>query len=124
MRNASPTVSVVVPCRNEKDHIESCARSILAQEPPPGGFEVIVADGMSDDGTRDILKRLAEKDARLQLIDNPGRTAPYSRNMGIRNAHGRYIAILDAHSEYAPDYVRRCLQLLEEHPEICCSGGP
>ena len=55
-------MSVVVPCRNEKDHIETCVRSILAQEPPPGGFEVIVADGMSDDGTRDVLTRLAADD--------------------------------------------------------------
>ena len=41
-----PTVSVVVPCRNEKDHIETCLRSILAQEAPRGGFEVIVADAV------------------------------------------------------------------------------
>ena len=50
-----PTVSIIVPCRNERDYIENSVRSILAQKPPPGGFEVIVADGMSDDGTRDIL---------------------------------------------------------------------
>jgi len=119
-----PAVSVVVPCRDEKNHIEACVRSLLTQEPPPGGFEVIVADGMSDDGTRDVLKRLAEDDPRLRIVDNPGRTAPCGRNMGIRTACGRYIAIMDAHTEYAPNYLRVCLELLNNHPEICCSGGP
>ena len=50
--NAEPAVSIVVPCRNEADQIEIALQSILAQESPPGGFEVIVADGMSDDGSR------------------------------------------------------------------------
>jgi succinoglycan biosynthesis protein ExoA len=121
---SDPAVSVVVPCRNERHHIESCVRSILGQEPPCGGFEVIAVDGLSDDGTRQILTRLANENPRLRIVDNPGRTAPCGRNMGVRSARGKYIAILDAHSEYAPDYLRSCVELLEEHPEICCSGGP
>ena len=52
--NTTPAMSIVVPCRNERDQIEAAMESILAQEPPPGEFEVIVVDGMSDDGdTRD-----------------------------------------------------------------------
>ena len=119
-----PTVSVVIPCRNEKDHIETCLRSILAQEPPPGGFEVIVVDGMSDDGARDILSRLAVADSRLRIIDNPNRTTPCGMNAGIREARGQYIAIMGAHTRYAHDYLCRCVEMLEEHPEICCAGGP
>src|SRR5947207_740586 len=42
--NAAPAVSIVVPCRNERDHIETVLQSILAQDPPLGGFEVIVAE--------------------------------------------------------------------------------
>jgi glycosyltransferase involved in cell wall biosynthesis len=63
----TPTVSVVVPCRNEKDHIHACLRSILAQELSPEDFEIIVADGMSDDETRDILEQLAAEDPRSML---------------------------------------------------------
>jgi glycosyltransferase involved in cell wall biosynthesis len=124
MDNTNPLVSIVVPCRNERDYIEVCIRSILAQERPPGGFEVIVSDGMSDDGTREILKRITEEDPRVQVIDNPGQTAPCGRNVGILKARGRYIAILDAHTEYAADYVRKCTEILSEHPEVCCAGGP
>ena len=57
--NSKAMVSIVVPCRNEKDHIETALKSILIQELPGGNFEVIVADGMSDDGTREILEKIA-----------------------------------------------------------------
>jgi succinoglycan biosynthesis protein ExoA len=124
MGSNRPLVSIVVPCRNEKDHIESCLRSILAQESPPGGFEVIVADGMSDDGTRDILRGLATENASLRIIDNPHRITPCGMNAGIREARARYVAIMGAHTEYANDYLRRCVELLEDHPEVCCTGGP
>src|SRR5262245_19328956 len=75
----NPAVSVIVPCRNEREHIERCVRSIQAQEQPTGGLEIIVADGMSDDGTRPILERLASEDPRLRVIDNPGRIAACGR---------------------------------------------
>lgn len=109
-----PAVSVIVPCRNERDYIESCVRSILAQEPAPGGFEVIVADGMSDDGTRDILRRLTEEDSRLQVVDNQEQIIPAGLNCAIRAAQGKIIVRMDAHTDYAPDYVRQCVTVLLE----------
>jgi glycosyltransferase involved in cell wall biosynthesis len=110
----TPKVSVVVPCRNEKDHIEATVRSIFGQEPPPGGFEVIIADGMSDDGTREILERLSRIEPRLIVVDNPDRTASHGMNAGIRRARGEYVAIMGAHNHYAPDYLRSSLQVLKE----------
>jgi succinoglycan biosynthesis protein ExoA len=112
MDDPPPLISIVVPCCNERDHIEGCLRSILSQEPPPGGFEVIVADGMSTDGTRDILTRLREKD--LRLIDNPGRIVSSGLNAAIRVARGQIVVRMDAHTEYASDYVRQCLTVLQE----------
>lgn len=109
-----PAVSVIVPCRNERDHIESCLRSILAQKPPPGGFEVVVADGMSDDGTREILERLKVEEPRLRVIDNPGRIVSIGLNAAIRAAAGRIIVRMDAHTEYARDYIRESVRILEE----------
>ncbi len=107
-------ISAIVPCRNERAHIESCVRSLLAQSSPTGGFEIIVTDGMSEDGTRDILMRLAEEDPRLRLVDNPGRITPCGMNEGIRAARGRYIAIMGAHNRYAPDYLLKSIEVLEE----------
>jgi succinoglycan biosynthesis protein ExoA len=112
--DASPRVSVVIPCRNERDSIEECLRSLLGQEPPYGGFEVIVADGMSDDGTREILKRLGAENTRLRIVDNPGRIVSTGLNQAIKTATGTIIIRIDAHTEYAADYVRQCVDVLEE----------
>jgi succinoglycan biosynthesis protein ExoA len=109
-----PTVSVIVPCRNEEASIEACLRSIFAQEVPAGGFEIIVADGMSDDGTRDILTRLAEEDPRLLIMDNPGRIVSTALNAAIHMSRGQIIVRMDAHTKYAPDYICQCLTVLRE----------
>jgi succinoglycan biosynthesis protein ExoA len=109
----APAVSAVVASRNEEQYIEVCVRSLLAQHEPEGGFEVIIADGMSDDRTREILTRLAQEDQRLIVIDNPQRITPAGFNAGIRKARGRFIAMMGAHARYAPDYLVQCLELAE-----------
>jgi glycosyltransferase involved in cell wall biosynthesis len=111
---ASIAVTVVIPCRNEARNIESCLRGVLAFESPPGGFEVVVADGMSDDGTRAIIARLAAKDPRLRMVDNAKRTTPCGLNTAIRCARGEIIARVDAHTVYAPDYLCQCVEVMRE----------
>jgi glycosyltransferase involved in cell wall biosynthesis len=112
VNNTEPAVSVIIPCRNERNHIETVIRSILDQKPPPGGFEVIVADGMSDDGTREILRRLSNDDSRLHIVDNPGLIVSKGLNVGIRKAKGNVIMRMDAHTEYAADYIFNCVEIL------------
>jgi len=114
MDSNQPLVSIVVPCRNERDHIETMLASIVAQEPPAGGFEVIVADGMSDDGTREIVLRQALTDARIRMIDNQGSIVSSGLNAAIGEARGTIIIRMDAHTEYARDYVRQCVEVLQE----------
>lgn len=117
-------VSVIIPCRNEEAHIASCLQTILSQDYPAENLEVLVVDGMSEDGTRDIVARMAHDTAGIRLIDNPSRTTPSAMNRGIEASRGRYVAILGAHTKYARDYLRACVELLEEHPEAACVGGP
>lgn len=119
-----PLISGVIPCRNEKAHIESCIRSLLAQKTSLFELELLVVDGMSEDGTRDILKRLMQSNSNLQMLDNPRTSTPAALNIGIQAGSGDYIAILGAHAEYGPNYLETCLKLLNEHPEACCVGGP
>jgi succinoglycan biosynthesis protein ExoA len=114
MEHASLRVSVIVPCRNERDSIDLCLQSILTQEPPSGRFEVIVADGMSDDGTREILERLRAENPDLRLVDNPGRIVSTGLNAAIKAAMGQIIIRMDAHTNYAPDYLRQCVRVLDE----------
>jgi succinoglycan biosynthesis protein ExoA len=56
--NSKPSVSIVVSWRNERDHIDTLLQAILFQGSPTGGFEVIVPDGMSNNGTREVLNLL------------------------------------------------------------------
>ena len=112
---AEPYVSVVVPCRNEAGHIEEFLRNVLSQEDPPGGggFEVLVADGVSDDGTSDRIMAAAA-DPRVRLIANPGRIVSTGLNAAIRAARGEVVVRMDVHTSYAPDYLRQCVAVLEE----------
>ena len=87
--------------------------SILAQDLAGIDWEVIVADGMSDDGTRAILDRYARREPRIRVLDNPARAVPAGLNAAIRAARGEIILRMDAHTAYAPDYVRRCLDALQ-----------
>jgi glycosyltransferase involved in cell wall biosynthesis len=89
-------------------HIEECIHSVLSQKRPPGGFEVLVVDGMSDDGTRLILSQLAKQNASMHLLDNEKRITPCGMNLGIRAAQGQWIAIMGSHTRYAEDYLSQC----------------
>ncbi len=125
-----PFVSVVIPMRNERRWIERSLAAVLAQDYPGERFEVLVADGMSDDGSRDILARIARADRRVRVIDNPGRIVPTGLNAAIQAARGEIIARVDAHTIIAPDYLRRGVEALERTgadgvggPMVAIGGG-
>jgi succinoglycan biosynthesis protein ExoA len=106
-------VSVIVPCRNERAHVARFAASALAQRLSAGWqLEVIVADGGSDDGTLDVLARLAASEARLRVVANPGRIVSTGLNRALVEARGEVIVRMDVHTTYAPDYVAECLAAL------------
>ena len=104
-----PFVSVVMPVRNEAGFITRSLGAVLAQDYPPGRMEVIVADGMSEDGTRDLVRAAAERDRRIRLVDNRGRIAPTALNAALSAARGHIVVRVDGHCEIAPDYVSRCV---------------
>ncbi|HEY3862564.1 MAG TPA: glycosyltransferase family 2 protein [Verrucomicrobiae bacterium] len=110
---AAPLVSVIIACRNEARSLPRLLDSLRNQQPPGGGMEVIIADGMSDDQTREILRGAPKGELMLTVIDNPGRIASTGLNACIRASRGSIILRMDAHTEYAPDYVRRCVEVLD-----------
>jgi succinoglycan biosynthesis protein ExoA len=110
---ARPFVTIAMPCLNEEAYIETCLRSVLAQDYPRDRMEILVADGMSMDATREIIHRLASEDARIMLVDNPDRLQAAGMNRMIRASKGDVIVRMDVHCEYAPDYVRCSVEALE-----------
>jgi glycosyltransferase involved in cell wall biosynthesis len=112
--SASPLVSIILPCRNESGYIEDCLKSILAQELPDGDFEILVADGVSNDGTREFLERFSAENPKVRLLNNPGRIVSTGLNAALREARGQVVVRMDAHTVYASDYVKQCLAVLRE----------
>jgi cellulose synthase/poly-beta-1,6-N-acetylglucosamine synthase-like glycosyltransferase len=107
---AVPTVSIILPTHTERRFIRDCLDSIAAQD-YPAICEALVLDGGSLDGTRAIVTSMG---APFTLIENPGVTAAAALNLGIARASGEVIVRMDAHALYAPDYVRRCVEVLVE----------
>lgn len=120
----SVLVSIVVPCRNERAHLDAFLEGVFAQVLPAGvAMEVLVADGASDDGTREQLAAWQARDARLQLIDNPQRIVSTGLNRAIAAATGEVVVRMDVHTTYAPDYVAECLRALRETGAACVGGA-
>lgn len=92
-----PSVSVIVPVRNEAKAIEPTLRALLTQDFPPARFEVIVADGASDDETVPIVRRLQAEFANLKLVFNPARYSSAGRNTAIRHMTGDVAVVVDGH---------------------------
>jgi succinoglycan biosynthesis protein ExoA len=120
----APFVSVVVPCRNEEAFIAKAVGSILANDWPRDRMEVLIVDGMSEDGTRDIVKEIGARDARVKLVDNPDLFAGGAMRVGVAAARGDYVARVDAHAEIPPAYIRTGVNTLERAPKVWAVGGP
>jgi len=110
------SISLVIPCFNERETIENLLLAILIQTHEHTYLEVIIADGMSTDGTREAIQGYASQhpELNIRLLDNPQRIIPAALNVAIKAARGNVIIRLDAHSAPKPDYVERCLTVLEE----------
>jgi glycosyltransferase involved in cell wall biosynthesis len=131
-----PQVTVILPIRNEARYIAQCLDAVLAQTYPRECLEILIVDGMSDDGTREIVNGIIAKISNLQspisnlqspisnlqLLDNPHRIVPTALNRGIQNARGEIIIRVDGHCVIARDYVERCMQVLHT-VEADCVGG-
>jgi glycosyltransferase involved in cell wall biosynthesis len=109
-----PSVSVIVPCRNEVGNILAFIDSVLQQNAGGHEFEILIADGLSDDGTRSLLEQVARRESRVRIIDNQAGIVSAGLNQAIRSAQGEIIIRMDVHTVYAPDYILRCLETIEQ----------
>ncbi len=115
-------VSIILPCRNEAAGIEACLASLLT-EFTRTRCQFIVVDGQSTDGTADIVRRVAAGHGAFLVLDNPARLQSHGLNLALERAVGEIIVRVDAHCVYPPDYVERCVALLDSKPEAANVGG-
>ncbi len=106
-------ISIVAACRNEARHIGAFLDSILAQDFGAMTWEALISDGMSSDGTREILDAYSQRHSNIRVLTNHGRTTSTGLNTAIRACAGRIVMRFDAHTSYAADYCRRSVETIE-----------
>ena len=123
-------VSVLIPVLNEEQHLPEAARRMREQR-FDGKIEFIFVDGQSIDGTRRLLEQLAADDERFRVLDNPHRRTPQALNIALRAARGEFVARMDAHTLYPPDYLARGVERLRRGdvdwvsgPQLAVGAGP
>lgn len=122
--HGGPVVSVVIPAREEATHLERAVTSVLAAIARLGEpAELLIVEGRSRDGTRQIADGLATRNPVIRVLDNPARTTPVAFNLGIRSARAPVIAIVGAHSEVNPEFLVAGLRRLAAG-EADIAGGP
>lgn len=104
-------LSVICPVYNERAYIRKVIEFFL--RPAPWEKELFLIDGGSTDGTLDIIRGYQERHPNIHLLHNSRRYVPFALNLAIPQCRGRYIARLDAHAEYPPDYFEACLAAIE-----------
>jgi succinoglycan biosynthesis protein ExoA len=102
-----PTISVIVPVRNEAAFIGRTLAQLLDQDYPRDRFEVLVADGRSTDATPALVAELAARHDNVRLLHNPRRWSSAGRNRAVRAARGELLVVVDGHCDLAnPGYLR------------------
>jgi cellulose synthase/poly-beta-1,6-N-acetylglucosamine synthase-like glycosyltransferase len=118
-----PRVTLIIPCRNEAGFIATCLASVDRLEWPKDQLEVFVCDGMSTDGTSDVVRVFASSHPYVHLLENPKRSLASGWNLGLSRSTAEIVCMLIAHQTYEPDYVSTSIRYLREHDADAVGGG-
>ena len=124
--DVDPYLTIVVPVRNEEQFIGDTLSMLAEQDYPRDRFEVVVVDGMSIDRTRDVVREfvVAHRTINLRLLENPGWLSSRGRNIGIRAARGRLIAVIDGHVHIPNNGLFQAMEDLAERSGALCLARP
>lgn len=124
MENKLIQISVVIPCRNEAPYIQECIEAIYNSDLEDGvQLNVFVTDGMSNDGTREIVHQLQERYSTLKLVDNQKQLTPFAFNLGMHARAFDFLQIVGARHIISSNYIQNCLTKLMTDSETWCVGG-
>lgn len=117
-------ISITIPCVNEKPYIAECIHAIYANKfHEETEIHVFVVDGMSTDGTRNVVEELISSYPSLKLVDNPIRFTPFAFNIGLKSTQADYYQIVGARHILSENYLQDALSILENDKSIWCVGG-
>ena len=119
-----PTVTVVIPMKDERDYIGKCLESVINQDYPKALTEILVVDGGSTDGSLEVVTDFMKHHANIKLLGGPGVNCPAAMNIGINEANGEIVAKVDAHGYPARSFLTAGIHYLTGDPTVKCVGGP
>lgn len=119
---ADPELTFLTPAYAVEDTLGATLRCIAAQE-TDRTWEVLVIDDGSPDRTAEVARAVAEQDPRVRLIQKANGGEASALNAGWREARGRYVAIIEGDVEPEPDWLERCVGVLEAEPAVWAVGG-
>lgn len=114
--NHNPEITAIIGTFNRAGLLPTAINSVLAQTYE--NFELLVIDNGSTDNTRSVVESYTDKRVRYLFNDNPSSSCAAPRNLGIKNAQGKYVAFLDDDDIWYPDKLKICLQELSKHPDV------
>jgi cellulose synthase/poly-beta-1,6-N-acetylglucosamine synthase-like glycosyltransferase len=120
--HTNPLVSIVIPMYNEEKYISTLIDSINALDYPPEKIEIIIVDGRSTDGSRELVYELTKAESRIKLLDNPAQKTPSGLNVGVKGSSGEVVIILGAHSTLHKDFVTKNVDTIRQENVVCAGG--
>jgi glycosyltransferase involved in cell wall biosynthesis/SAM-dependent methyltransferase len=124
--NTNPQVSIVMIFLNAEKFIEEAIDSAIAQT--YDNWELLlVDDGSTDNSTKIALQYTEKLSGKVRYLEHEGhqnRGMSATRNLGIRNAKGKYITFLDSDDVWLPDKLEQQVAIIESHPEVALVCAP
>jgi glycosyltransferase involved in cell wall biosynthesis len=119
-----PFITICMPVRNEERYIERTLQELLNQDYPKERYEIIVADGESEDRTKEIVNNLSVKNSNVILMNNPRRLSSAGRNMGFKKGRGDIFLVIDGHCWIGHDQLLKNIVNCFEKSGAQCLGRP
>jgi len=116
-------ITIILPIRNEAKYIKQTLEPILYQKDIEQEIQILIVDGMSTDGARDIIINYQKDHLNIHLIDNPEKIVSTGFNRALNESKGDIIIRVDGHCEIALDYIQKCLECLEKINADCVGGS-
>lgn len=120
-------VTAMIVVRNEEKYISISLKSLLEQEFPEEKYEILIIDGMSDDGTMNAIYEVLNNyrgNVKISILKNEKKLLASGWNIGIKNAKGKYVVRIDAHAKASKDFIRKNIETMKELPkDVACVGG-
>ncbi len=105
-------ITVLCPTYNEAEYIEKVLKFFINAK--PADKELLIIDGGSNDGTKEIVNDWTNKYSNIRLLENKNKYVPFALNIGIKKSNGDLIIRLDAHAEYAEDYFEQIIKTFND----------